>query len=104
MAWFFLFLAGLLEIVWAYYLKQSLGLTKLVPSIITFIAMAGSFIFLAISMKTLSLGTAYAIWTGIGTVGAFILGIALLSEPANAVRIIAAILIICGLVMMKLAS
>lgn len=104
MAWIYLFLAGLLEVAWAYYMKQSSGFTKLVPSIITLITMALSFILLSISMRSLSLGTAYAIWTGIGTVGAFLLGILLLGEPANILRIIAALLIIGGLVLMKVSS
>ncbi len=104
MAWIYLFFAGLLEVVWAYYMKQSSGFTKLVPSIITLITMALSFILLSISMRSLSLGTAYAIWTGIGTVGAFILGVVLLGEPANMARIAAALLIIGGLILMKLSG
>ncbi|MFJ1269371.1 multidrug efflux SMR transporter [Legionella lytica] len=104
MAWIYLFFAGLLEVVWAYYMKQSSGFTKLTPSLITLITMALSFILLSISMRSLSLGTAYAIWTGIGTVGAFLLGIFLLGEPANILRIIAALLIISGLVLMKVSG
>lgn len=104
MAWIYLTLAGILEVVWAYTMKQSDGFTKLVPSIITLATMGVSFGLLSVSMKTLPLGTAYVIWTGIGSVGAFIVGIAVLGEPATAMRITAATLIIGGLVMMKLAS
>lgn len=104
MAWVILVLAGALEVVWAYYMKQSDGFTKLLPSAITLVAMIVSFVLLSYSMKMLPLGTAYTIWTGIGAVGAFVVGVIALGEPANAMRIIAAALIVCGLVMMKLAT
>jgi quaternary ammonium compound-resistance protein SugE len=90
MAWFYLLLAGALEIVWAYTLKQSQGFTRL--------------LFLSLSLRALPLGTAYAIWTGIGVVGTFVLGIALLGEPAGAMRLAAAGLIVSGLVLMKLSA
>ncbi len=104
MAWVLLVFAGLLEVVWTYFMKQSHGFTKLVPSIVTIVTMVASFVLLSASMKSLPLGTAYAIWTGIGAVGAFLVGIAVLGEPANAARIVAAVLIVSGLVMMKLSS
>lgn len=104
MAWILLVLAGLLEVAWAYSMKLSEGFTKPGPTVITLVAMIASFALLSISMKTLPLGTAYTIWTGIGAVGAFVLGIAILGESANAMRIIAAVLIVSGLVMMKLSS
>lgn len=104
MAWVLLVFAGLLEVVWAYFMKQSHGFTKLTPSIITLVTMVASFALLSVSMKSLPLGTAYTIWTGIGAVGAFLLGIVILGEPANAARILAAVLIVSGLVMMKLSS
>lgn len=104
MAWIILVVAGVLEVVWAYFMKESHGFTKLVPSIVTLVAMIASFALLSVSMKTLPLGTAYTVWTGIGAVGAFILGIAVLGEPANAMRVLAAVLIVSGLVTMKLAS
>lgn len=104
MAWVILVLAGALEVVWAYYMKQSDGFTKLLPSVITLVAMIVSFALLSYSMKLLPLGTAYTIWTGIGAVGAFVVGVIVLGEPANAPRIIAAVLIVTGLVMMKLAT
>lgn len=104
MAWIYLSFAGLLEIVWAYYMKQSSGFTKLSPSIITIVAMIFSFVLLSISMRSLPLGTTYVIWTGIGAVGTFLLGVLILGEPANALRIIAALLIISGLVLMKFSN
>ena len=104
MAWIMLFFAGLLEVVWAYYMKESQGFTRLTPSIVTLVAMIASFVLLAASMKSLPLGTAYTIWTGIGAVGAFLVGIFVLGEPANPLRLMAAVLIVSGLVMMKLSS
>ena len=104
MAWILLFFAGLLEVVWAYYMKESQGFTRLAPSIVTLVAMIASFVLLAASMKSLPLGTAYTIWTGIGAVGAFLVGIFVLGEPANPTRLMAALLIVSGLVMMKLSS
>lgn len=104
MAWIILFVAGLLEIVWAVALKQSHGFTRLVPSLVTLAGMAGSIVFLALAMRSLPLGTAYTVWTGIGAVGAFAVGIAFLGEPANAMRLTAAAVIVAGLVLMKLAS
>lgn len=104
MAWILLIIAGALEVVWAYFMKQSNGFTRLWPSLITFVTMFASFGLLSISMKTLPLGTAYAIWTGIGAVGAFIVGIMLLGEAASAMRIFAAGMIVGGLALMKLSS
>jgi quaternary ammonium compound-resistance protein SugE len=104
MAWILLFFAGILEVVWAFSMKQSDGFTKLTPSVITIITMVASFVLLSISMKTLPLGTAYVIWTGIGAVGTFLLGLFILGEPISTLRIIAASLIVIGLLMMKLAS
>ena len=104
MAWFALLFAGLLEVVWAFSMKQSEGFTRLIPSLITLFAMIVSFALLAWAMRSLPLGTAYSIWTGIGAVGAFIIGIMFLGESASAMRIAAAGLIVSGLVMMKLSS
>jgi quaternary ammonium compound-resistance protein SugE len=103
-AWIVLVVAGLLETVWAFFMKQSAGFTRLVPSVITLVTMVGSFVLLAFSMKTLPLGTAYTVWTGIGATGAFLLGIIILGEEANATRVLAAVLILSGLVLMKLSS
>lgn len=104
MAWLYLFIAGVLEIVWAFAMKQSEGFTRLTPSIVTFGAMFASFGLLAMAMKSLPLGTAYTIWTGIGAVGAFAVGIIVLGEQASAMRILAALLIVGGLVLMKMSS
>jgi quaternary ammonium compound-resistance protein SugE len=104
MAWVMLFIAGILEVVWAFYMKQSQGFTRALPTVITLVTMIGSFVLLALSMKTLPLGTAYVIWTGIGAVGAFLVGVFLLGESANTLRLLAALLIVSGLVLMKFAS
>ncbi len=104
MAWISLVVAGLLEILWAFSMKQSEGFTRLWPSVITLSAMGVSFALLAWSMRTLPLGTAYTVWTGIGAVGAFIIGILVLGESANPLRIAAALMIVGGLVLMKLSS
>lgn len=104
MGWFYLLLAGALEIVWAYSLKQSHGFTRIGPTLITLVSLVGSLLFLSLSLRALPLGTAYAIWTGIGAVGTFLLGIALLGEPASAMRLAAAGLIVSGLVLMKLSA
>ena len=104
MAWIYLLLAGLLEVVWAYSMKLSEGFSKPLPAAITVVTMIGSFVLLAIAMRSLPLGTAYTIWTGIGAVGAFILGIVALGEPVTPMRIGAAVLIVSGLVLMKLSA
>ena len=104
MAWVYLIIAGALEIVWAFSMKQSAGFTKLVPSVVTIVTMIASFALLSLSMKTLPLGTAYTIWTGIGAVGAFAVGILVLNEQASAMRMLAAVLIVSGLVLMKISS
>lgn len=104
MAWIMLFVAGLLEVVWAYFMKQSAGFSRLGPTVITLVAMLGSFGLLALAMRVLPLGTAYMIWTGIGALGAFIVGIVVLGEQVTLMRLLAAALITGGLVLMKLAS
>ena len=104
MAWILLIIAGLFEVVWAYYMKQSQGFTKVVPSIVTLVAMLISVTLLSIAMKTLPLGTSYTVWTGIGAIGAFLVGIFILGEQASLLRIAAAVLIVSGLVMMKLSE
>ncbi|MEG2263150.1 MULTISPECIES: quaternary ammonium compound efflux SMR transporter SugE [Acinetobacter] len=104
MAWIILVFAGLFEIVWAYSMKLSEGFSKLTPSIFTIVFMVLSFVLLAYAMRTLPLGTAYTIWTGIGAVGSFLVGVIVLGEPASAMRMLAAVLIISGLVLMKLSS
>lgn len=104
MAWIVLIFAGIFEIVWAYSMKLSDGFSKLTPSVVTIFFMILSFALLAYAMKTLPLGTAYTIWTGIGAVGSFLVGIFILGEPASAMRMLAAVLIISGLLLMKLSS
>lgn len=104
MAWICLLVAGILEIVWAYTMKQSAGFTRLVPSVVTVTTMIASFGLLAVAMKTLPLGTSYTIWTGIGAVGAFIVGVVVLGESLTLMRVTAAVLIVSGLVLMKLSS
>lgn len=104
MPWVYLVVAGILEIVWAYAMKLSDGFTRPLASAVTIGTMIASFALLSISMRTLPLGTAYMVWTGIGAVGAFIVGIVVLGEQMSALRIGAAILIVAGLVMMKLSS
>jgi quaternary ammonium compound-resistance protein SugE len=104
MSWVYLVAAGILEVVWAYSMKQSHGFSRFVPSLITLITMVGSFALLAIAMRTIPLGTAYTIWTGIGAIGAFLIGIILLAEPVTVTRIVAAVLIVSGLVLLKVSS
>lgn len=104
MAWSILFIAGLFEVLWAWAMKQSAGFSRIPFVIIMVVAMIISFWLLAIAMRDLPLGTAYAVWTGIGVVGAFVIGIAFLGESAAPLRLVAAGLIIAGLVLMKFAS
>ena len=104
MAWILLFAAGLLEIVWAFTMKRSEGFTRLGPSIVTLVAMAASFGLLSIAMRTLPLGTAYTVWTGIGAVGAFVVGVAVLGESLTSGRVVAAALIVAGLILMKVTT
>lgn len=104
MSWLVLVLAGLLEIGWAVGLKYSHGLTRLWPSVATGVALVGSMGLLALAMRTLPLGTAYAVWTGIGTVGTAVLGVVLFREPATAMRLACIALIVAGIVGLKLAS
>jgi quaternary ammonium compound-resistance protein SugE len=103
-AWIALLFAGLLEIVWAYTMKLSEGFTRPVPAIVTVVALIGSLWLLSVSMRTIPLGTAYAIWTGIGALGAFVVGIAALGEAVSVMRVVAVSLVLSGLVMLKLAS
>ena len=104
MAWFLLFIAGLLEIGWAVGLKYTEGFTKLVPSVLTLTSMTASVGMLALALKTLPMGTAYAVWTGIGAVGTAILGIILFGDPSSFARIACIGLIVAGIVGLKLVS
>ena len=104
MAWIYLALAGLAEIGWAVGLKYTEGFTRLWPTVGTAAALAASMGLLAFAMRTLPLGTAYAVWTGIGAVGAFAVGVFVLGESASLTRVLAAALIVGGLVLMKLST
>lgn len=104
MAWLYLGVAGLLEVVWASFMKESEGFTRLVPTAIMVVAMIGSFWLLAVAMRSLPLGTAYAIWTGIGAVGAFLVGIVVMGEPVTAGRLLSAGLLLAGMIGLKLTS
>lgn len=104
MAWTMLFFAGILEIVWATAMKLSAGFTRPLPALVTLVAMIASFTLLALAMRQLPLGTAYMVWTGIGAVGAFVVGIVMLGEGVSAMRLLAAALIVSGIALMKLAS
>ncbi len=103
MAWVYLVAAGILEIVWAFAMKQSHGFTRLAPTVVMIFAMAGGFGLLSLSMRVLPLGLAYSIWTGIGAVGAFVVGVAVLGETITAMRLVAALLIGAGLALMALS-
>ncbi|HEX6643545.1 MAG TPA: quaternary ammonium compound efflux SMR transporter SugE [Gemmatimonadales bacterium] len=104
MAWVVLVAAGLLEVGWAVGLKYSAGFTRLWPSVVTVVALAGSMILLGVALRTLPLGTAYAVWTGIGTVGTAVLGIVLFREPATVVRLTCIALIVAGILGLKFAA
>lgn len=104
MAWVYLFIAGLLEIGWAVGLKYTEGFTRLTPSIFTLVSMAGSMALLGLALRHLPLGTAYAIWTGIGTVGTAIAGMIMLGEPAGAMRLLCIALIVAGIFGLKLLT
>ena len=104
MSWFLLFIAGLLEVAWAAGLKTSEGFTRLWPSVFTLVTAVGSFVLLAMAMRQLPLGTAYAVWTGIGAVGAFMFGIVMLGEALTVARVASAALIVVGLIGLKLSS
>jgi quaternary ammonium compound-resistance protein SugE len=104
MSWIYLVVAGLLEVGWAVGLKYTAGFTRLWPSVLTLATMAGSVGMLGVALRTLPLGTAYAVWTGIGTVGTAVAGMALLGEPAGALRLLSIALIVAGIVGLKLLS
>ncbi len=104
MAWIVLVIAGLFEVVWAAAMKQSQGFSRLGPSVVTIAAMVVSFGLLSFAMRTLPLGTAYMVWTGIGAVGAFLVGWLVLGEAATPMRVAAALMIAGGLILMKLSD
>jgi quaternary ammonium compound-resistance protein SugE len=104
MSWAYLVIAGLLEVAWAVGLKYTAGFTKLWPSVFTLTTMAGSVGMLGLALRTLPLGTAYAVWTGIGTVGTAVFGMMMLNEPAGALRLLSIGLIVAGIVGLKLLT
>ncbi|MBL9166715.1 MAG: quaternary ammonium compound efflux SMR transporter SugE [Verrucomicrobiales bacterium] len=104
MAWFYLFIAGLLEIAWAIGLKYTEGFSKLWPSVATVSAMVASFGLLAVALKTIPVGTGYAVWTGIGAAGTAIIGMVFLGESREIARILCLVLIVAGVVGLKLVS
>lgn len=104
MSWFILVIAGLLEIGWAVGLKYTDGFTRFVPSVLTAGTMVASVVLLAVAMRELPLGTAYAVWTGIGTVGTAVVGIALFGEPADVLRALCILLIVAGIAGLKILS
>ena len=104
MEWFYLVVAGIFEVGWAIELKYSLGFTKILPSLLTIIGMVASFSFLSLALKSLPLGTAYAIWTGIGTVGTVVLGAILFKEPMDIMRWFCISIIVSGIIGLKLIT
>jgi quaternary ammonium compound-resistance protein SugE len=104
MAWTILLIAGLMEVGWAIGLKYTEGFTRLVPTVLTLLSMLGSIVLLGLALKTLPIGTAYAVWTGIGAVGTATLGIILFGEPATALRLSSIGLIVAGIIGLKLVT
>ena len=104
MHWIALIFAGALEVVWATAMKQSDGFTRIVPSIVTLGTAGTSFWLLAYAMKALPLGTSYAVWTGVGTAGAFVAGVVLFGEQLSALRVVSIIFIVLGLIGLRLAA
>lgn len=104
MNWLYLFIAGLFEIAWAIGLKYTEGWSRLWPSVATVVLMIASFYFLSLAVKTLPIGTAYAVWTGIGTVGAALLGMLLFDEPRDVLRVLCILLIVAGIAGLKITS
>jgi len=104
MHWLALVFAGFFEIVWATAMKQSVGFTRIMPSIVTFCAAGASFWLLAYAMRALPLGTSYAVWTGVGTAGAFLAGVALFGEQISALRVVSVTFIVLGMIGLRLAG
>ncbi len=104
MHWFHLVIAGLLEVAWAVGLKQTDGWTKLWPGVITVLLMIASFFFLSLALRSLPIGTAYAIWTGIGAVGTAVVGVLLFDEPRTIARLVCIVLIVAGIIGLKLTG
>jgi len=104
MSWFILFIAGLFEVVWAVGIKYTEGWTKLWPAVFTVLAMIASFYLLSVALKTIPMGTAYAVWTGVGTIGTVIFGIIYFKEPTDILRMVCILLIISGIVGLRVLA
>lgn len=104
MAWILVVVAGLLEVLWAYSMKQSQGFTRVAPSLVTLAGMVASFTLLSLSMKALPLGTAYTVWTGIGALGALVVGVTVLGEQVSTARALGALFVLAGLVILNVSS
>lgn len=104
MGWLYLFVAGLIEIAWAYGLKLSEGFTQPLPSALTVVGLTASFVLFAQAMRTIEIGTAYAVFTGIGTAGTVVIGIALLDEPVSWLRMLFVVVLIAGIIGLKMVS
>ena len=104
MSWLSLLLAGVLEVVFSFYMKEAAGFTKLVPSVLTVVAVTGSLTLLSYAMRTLPLGTAYCVWTGIGSVGALAVGMVWFGESASLLRLTSAALVVLGLLGLRFSS
>lgn len=104
MAWAVLVVAGLLEVVWAFAMKQSHGFTRLWPTVVMLVTVLLSFVLLSWSMRSIPLGTAYTVWSGIGALGAFVVGVVVLGESASPMRIIAILLLLSGIFLLKFSG
>jgi quaternary ammonium compound-resistance protein SugE len=104
MSWFILFIAGLFEVVWAVGIKYTEGWSKPLPAVLTVLAMIASFYLLSVALKHIPMGTAYAVWTGIGTIGTVIYGIVFFKEPSDVLRMVCILLIICGIVGLRILA
>jgi quaternary ammonium compound-resistance protein SugE len=104
MSWFILFIAGLFEVIWAIGIKYTEGWTKLWPSVFTVLAMIASFYLLSMALKTIPMGTAYAIWTGVGIIGTAIFGIIYFKEPTDILRMVCILLIIIGIIGLRILA
>jgi quaternary ammonium compound-resistance protein SugE len=104
MDWIYLFIAAMFEMGWAIGLKYTEGFTRLWPSVLTILGTIASFFFLSVAVKNLPIGTAYAVWTGIGTVGTVLFGIIFLGEPKDLTRVVCILLIVAGIIGLKMSS
>jgi quaternary ammonium compound-resistance protein SugE len=104
MPWFILFIAGLFEVAWAVGIKYTEGWTRFWPAVFTVVAMIASFYLLSVALRHIPMGTAYAVWTGIGTIGTVVYGIIFFKEPADMLRMVCILLIICGIIGLRILA